>query len=81
MNQKSSFFICVCVFALSSAPAYAYIDPGTGSALIQGLIAAVAAIGITLKLYWYRIIRFLGFKRNDALTEASSESSNDDRKP
>jgi len=36
--------------------AFAYIDPGTGSALIQGLIAAIAAVGVTLKLYWHRLI-------------------------
>ena len=35
--------------------AYAYIDPGTGSAAIQILIGALAGIAITLKLYWYKI--------------------------
>lgn len=38
------------------ATARAYIDPGTGSILIQGIIAAIAAIGVTLKLYWHRLI-------------------------
>jgi len=38
------------------AAALAYIDPGTGSLLIQGVIAAIAAIGVTLKLYWHRLI-------------------------
>lgn len=48
-------------------PAHAYIDPGTGSALIQGLIAGVAAIGITARLYWHRIAEFIRRfrKRND----------------
>lgn len=36
--------------------AYAYIDPGTGSVLIQGIIAAIAAVGVTLKLYWHRLV-------------------------
>lgn len=35
--------------------ASAYIDPGTGSALIQVLIGVVAGVGITLKLYWFKI--------------------------
>ena len=35
--------------------AYAYIDPGTGSAIIQALIGALAGIGIALKIYWHRI--------------------------
>ena len=34
------------------------IDPGTGSLLVQGLIAGVAAGLYTLKLYWYRLKKF-----------------------
>ena len=37
----------------------AYVDPGTGSILIQGIIGAIAAIGVTLKLYWHRIVRVI----------------------
>lgn len=48
-----------------SLPAHAYLDPGTGSALIQGLIAAVAAVGVTLKLYWHRIKRFFQSRRDE----------------
>lgn len=52
------------VIALSPNVAYAYLDPGTGSALIQGLIAAIAAIGLTLKVYWHRVLGFLGLRRS-----------------
>lgn len=48
-----------CVILLCAMPAHAYLDPGTGSALIQGAIAAVAAIGITARLYWHRIAEFM----------------------
>ena len=37
--------------AAYAAPAHAYIDPGTGSILLQGLLASIAAIG----LFWQRI--------------------------
>jgi uncharacterized membrane protein len=50
--------------ALVCMPAYAYIDPGTGSALIQGLIAAIAALGVTLKLYWHRVARLFARRTN-----------------
>jgi hypothetical protein len=54
------------VILLCGMPAHAYIDPGTGSALIQGLIAGVAAIGITARLYWHRIAEFMRrFKKKD----------------
>jgi len=35
--------------------AYAYLDPGSGSIVIQFLIGALAGIGIALKVYWHRI--------------------------
>jgi hypothetical protein len=31
--------------------AYAYLDPGTGSILLQGLIAAIAGVAVTGRLY------------------------------
>lgn len=37
----------------------AYIDPGTGSLIIQGLIAGFAAAAMILRSYWYRIKAFL----------------------
>ena len=36
-------------------PAYAYIDPGTAGMALQILIGAVAAVGVTLKLYWHKL--------------------------
>jgi hypothetical protein len=41
--------------------AYAYLDPGTGSILLQGLIAAIAGVAVTGRLYWSRIKSILGF--------------------
>lgn len=62
-----------CALLLCVMPAHAYIDPGTGSALIQGVIAAVAAVGITARLYWHRIAEFMRrFRRK-------SDKSPDDR--
>lgn len=43
--------------------AYAYLDPGTGSALLQGVLATVAAIAVTAKLYWHRLLRFFGIRK------------------
>ena len=47
--------------------AWAYIDPGTGSYLIQLLIAAFVAISFTAKIFWKRIANFVRtkiFKKN-----------------
>ena len=54
--SKNVLGISVLFFAgLFVSEVSAYIDPGTGSALIQVLIGAIAGVGITLKLYWFKI--------------------------
>lgn len=45
---------------LAATPAHAYLDPGTGSMLVQGLLAAVAAVSVSMGLFWRRIRLFLG---------------------
>ena len=38
----------------------AYIDPGTGSFLVQAVVAAVAGIAVTSRMYWDKIRSFFG---------------------
>lgn len=61
----------------ASTNAHAYIDPGTGSLLIQGAIAAVATIVTTVSLYYHKIMVFFGKGKTTgvAAEEESSESS------
>ncbi len=41
-------------------PAYAYLDPGTGSMLLQMLLGGVAGARVVGKLYGHRIEAFFG---------------------
>ena len=43
-----------------------YLDPGSGSMILQMLAGGAAAVAVTGKLYWRRIRRFLGFAKKDA---------------
>ena len=48
--------IMLALLLLGVSPhAAAYLDPGTGSMILQGIIAGVAVVGLTLKTYWYKI--------------------------
>jgi len=49
-------------------PAYAYVDPGTGSMLVQMIIAGVAVGFTTLGLYWSK---FIGLIRRIRRTKTS----------
>ena len=39
---------------LTISDAYAYIDPASGSLVIQIIIGALVGVGITVKIYWYK---------------------------
>jgi hypothetical protein len=41
----------------------AYLDPGSGSMIIQIIVGGVAAVGVTMKLYWRRITGVFRGKR------------------
>jgi hypothetical protein len=43
----------------------AYIDPGAGSFVVQALIAMVAGIAVTGRLYWTKIKTMLGIASRD----------------
>mgnify|MGYP000613223701 CR=1 FL=1 len=68
-NLKFLFLI----FGLISytSPAYAYLDPGTGSMLLQGLIAGLAAIISVSSIYWQKVKAF--FSKEEADTDTAEE--------
>ncbi|QOC23742.1 hypothetical protein IC757_06340 [Wenzhouxiangella sp. AB-CW3] len=70
------FWIAVAaLLAFVSMPVHAYIDPGTGSAILQGILAALAAIALTAKLYWHRLLRLLGLRKRteEPVSDATQE--------
>jgi len=86
MNNKervSGLAICCLVLIMMMVkPVYAYIDPGTGSAIFQGVLAAIAAVAITLKLYWHKILVLLGIRKKVHIPEkqlnTKKKSASDD---
>ncbi|MEX2014753.1 MAG: hypothetical protein WD885_02355 [Candidatus Saccharimonadales bacterium] len=52
---------------------FAYLDPGTGSLVIQSIIGAVLAIGVLLKTFWSRIVAL--FSKDKKPAEKPRKSS------
>ncbi len=69
-SSLSVLALALLALCLAPAPAHAYIDPGTGSFVIQGLIAAVVGAGFALKVFWKRIVA--------AITGKSAVEDDDD---
>lgn len=72
-----SVILWVLVFHIGfSAPAHAYLDPGTGSLLLQGLIASIAAGYATLIIYGKKIRSF--FSKDKELDDAHTDEQGKD---
>ncbi len=54
-----------------------YLDPGSGSMLLQVLLGGLAAVAVTAKLYWRRLSRFLRLRREEPDGEIERASKPD----
>ena len=43
------------LFLLFISDIEAYLDPGTGSMLLQVILGGIAAVGVAIKLYWHKL--------------------------
>ncbi len=72
-HRKASVFTVAALGLLIASTSHAYLDPGTGSIILQSLLAGIAvAIGV-LRLYWQQFKSFLA-----NLTGGSRDHNNDD---
>jgi hypothetical protein len=58
--------------------AWAYLDPGTGSLLLQAAGASIFAILLTFKLYWRRIKLFFTSAKDEPQGETPDTGTGDD---
>jgi lipopolysaccharide export LptBFGC system permease protein LptF len=75
MKSKSTLLLLVFVFCFSNS-AFAYLDPGSGSYIIQMLIAGFLGSLYAIKLYWAKIVNF--FKGNSSAEDDSLEEADDE---
>jgi hypothetical protein len=63
MKIKIKLFLVFILTALMVQPAFAYIDPGSGSTIMSVIIGFFVTIGVLIKTFWYKIKSFFGFKK------------------
>jgi hypothetical protein len=64
MNRISSW-ASVLALTLAAGPAWAYIDPGTGSMLVQSALAAIAIVVVAGRTFWTRLKSFFSRRKDD----------------
>ena len=69
MKLLLSIFLISFIFTFD---ADAYIDPGSGSIILQALLGALAAIGASIYIYWSKFKNF--FKRNKKIEKDKKEN-------
>ncbi len=50
-----AYLVAVLLLMIFTGPAHAYLDPGSGSYMLQLSLAGVLAIVFSLKLFWQRM--------------------------
>tara|TARA_B110000971_G_scaffold174980_1_gene180093 strand:- start:262 stop:474 length:213 start_codon:yes stop_codon:yes gene_type:complete len=56
--MKLFFFLALLILCISTK-AYAYLDPGAGSSILQLILAFLAGLGTFLSLYWSKFKYFV----------------------
>ena len=69
----TSLFLIVSLISYTS-PAYAYLDPGTGSMLLQGLIGGLAVVLSFLSIYWQKVKAFFVKQEQDIDIDAKNKN-------
>ena len=64
-------FLTALTIGATSTSAHAYLDPGTGSMILQVLLGGLAGVAVAGKFYWHRLRSLLGLAPDAAKTEAS----------
>jgi hypothetical protein len=55
----------------------AYIDPGTGSIILQAVVASLVGAAIAVKLFWHRILKFLGIRKSTGSDPSEKHGENE----
>ena len=61
--------LIVALLVLATEPAFAYLDPGTGSMLLQVILGGVAAVAVAIKLFWYKIRAAVGLGKKSSVED------------
>jgi hypothetical protein len=66
--------LCLIFIFMAPAPSFAYLDPGSGSMILQLILGGVAGLVVVFKLYWGRLLSFLGVGKKAEEPDKTSDS-------
>lgn len=83
MRNREYTYPALILLVVVAAPAHAYIDPGSGSAIMSAIIGLFVAISLAVKTYWYKIKSLFSSQKpaNASEDEESEPPQNGAKKP
>jgi glucan phosphoethanolaminetransferase (alkaline phosphatase superfamily) len=87
LNYKKPLFVCgwlILYFYVFAVPAYAYLDPGTGSFIFQIMVGAVVGAVFVLKTYFNKIAdkarSLFGLSPEETIDKKTGDAPSEDEK-
>lgn len=68
-NALSLLIVFALLVVIPSSQAHAYLDPGSGSLIIQILVAGLLGLVVAVRVFWSSILSFFGLKGSDENNE------------
>ena len=53
--KLKTLYLTIIILTISTNRAFAYLDPGTGSIILQAILGFIAATLATLSFYWNKV--------------------------
>ena len=58
--RKQVLLTTVLLLALAARPAHAYLDPASGSMMLQLILGGIAGLAVAFKLFWRKLLGRFG---------------------
>lgn len=74
MKRNNFLVLMLVTLAGFSPPAFAYLDPSTGSMILSAIVGLFATLALAVKTYWYKLKAF--FRRDSSETAVDEKEEN-----
>jgi len=65
MRTRRLLLLALIACMATPLPAQAYLDPASGSLILQLIVSGVAGLALLLKLYWHKLKARLGLSKEN----------------
>ena len=70
MKRLQPALLLLALLVAAPRDAHAYLDPTTGSMVLQLLLGGIAGAAVLIRLFWRRILNLFGVQRHEHDGEA-----------